>query len=377
MSTTPSTPTAIPLARPNIGPRERELVAQVLDTDVLALGPFAPRFEAAVAALTGRAHGVACSSGTAGLHMAVRALDIGEGDEVITTPFSFVASANCLLYERAIPRFVDIEEDSLGLDPALVEAAAGPATRAVLPVQVFGRPCRIREIEGMARTRGWRIIEDACEGLGSSLDGRPLGSFGDIAVFAFYPNKQITTGEGGLAVTDDPELADVMRSLRNQGRDTDGTWLRHVRLGYNYRLDELSAAIGVAQVERLGELQAGRARVAAAYEAALGGEDWVRLPKAGPGEIVDWFVYVIRLAEGIDRDAVMARLAEDGIPARPYFAPLHLQPYFRETFGYAPGDFPVTERVAASTLALPFSSRHTEAEVERVAASLRGAAVGR
>ena len=364
-------PPRIPLARPDVGDRELELVTQVLRSDVLALGPFAPRFEAAIAAIAGRREGVACSSGTAGLHMGVRALGIGEDDEVITTPFSFVASANCLLYERAVPRFVDIEEDSLGLDPDLIEQAATDRTRAVLPVHVFGRPCRIEAIDAVARRRGWRVIEDACEGLGSSVGGRPLGSFGDVAVFAFYPNKQITTGEGGMLVTDDPDLADTMRSLRNQGRDTDGTWLRHVRLGYNYRLDEMSAALGVAQVDRLAELRAGRARVAAAYESALGGEDWLRLPEAGPGEAVDWFVYVVRLAEGIDRDHVMARLGEQGIPARPYFSPLHLQPYFRSAFGFAPGDFPVTERVAASTLALPFSSRHTDDEVDRVAAALR------
>ena len=364
-------PRAIPLARPDVGELELELVTQVLRSDVLALGPFAPRFEAAIAAIAGRREGIACSSGTAGLHMGVRALGIGEDDEVITTPFSFVASANCLLYERAVPRFVDIEEDSLGLDPDLIEQAATDRTRAVLPVHVFGRPCRIEAIDAVARRRGWRVIEDACEGLGSSVGGRPLGSFGDVAVFAFYPNKQITTGEGGMLVTDDPDLADTMRSLRNQGRDTDGTWLRHVRLGYNYRLDEMSAALGVAQVDRLAELRAGRARVAAAYESALGGEDWLRLPEAGPGEAVDWFVYVVRLAEGIDRDHVMARLGEQGIPARPYFSPLHLQPYFRSAFGFAPGDFPVTERVAASTLALPFSSRHTDDEVDRVAAALR------
>jgi len=364
-------PRAIPLARPDVGELELELVTQVLRSDVLALGPFAPRFEAAIAAIAGRREGIACSSGTAGLHMGVRALGIGEDDEVITTPFSFVASANCLLYERAVPRFVDIEEDSLGLDPDLIEQAATDRTRAVLPVHVFGRPCRIEAIDAVARRRGWRVIEDACEGLGSSVGGRPLGSFGDVAVFAFYPNKQITTGEGGMLVTDDPDLADTMRSLRNQGRDTDGTWLRHVRLGYNYRLDEMSAALGVAQVDRLAELRAGRARVAAAYESALGGEDWLRLPQAGPNEAVDWFVFVVRLAEGIDRDHVMARLAEQSVPARPYFSPLHLQPYFRLAFGFAPGDFPVTERVAASTLALPFSSRHTDDEVDRVAAALR------
>ena len=373
MSVDLASPSPIPLARPDIGDRELELVTQVLRSDVLALGPFAPRFEAAIAAVAGRQEGIACSSGTAGLHMGVRALGIGKGDEVITTPFSFVASANCVLYERATLRFVDIEEDSLGLDPALVEAAATPATRAVLPVHVFGRPCRIVEIEALARQHGWKVIEDACEGLGSSVGGRPLGGFGDVAVFAFYPNKQITTGEGGMVVTDDPAVAETMRSLRNQGRDADGTWLRHVRLGYNYRLDELSAALGVAQVERLAELQAGRARVAAAYEAALSGEDWVRLPHAGPGEVVDWFVYVVRLDPRIDRDGLIGRLAGLGIPARPYFSPLHLQPFYQSELGFKPGDFPVTERVAASTLAIPFSSRLTEGEVGRVADALREA----
>jgi perosamine synthetase len=211
------------------------------------------------------------------------------------------------------------------------------------------------------------LIEDACEGLGSSIAGRPLGSFGDLAVFAFYPNKQVTTGEGGMIVTDDPVLAETMRSLRNQGRDADGTWLRHVRLGYNYRLDEMSAALGVAQVERLEELRQGRARVAAAYERALAGHDWLSLPSAGEGEIVDWFIYVVRLHPDIDRDRLIDQLAEMGVPTRPYFAPLHLQPLYRGLFGFQPGDFPVTERVAASTLALPFSSRLADEDVEYVA----------
>ncbi len=356
----------IPLARPDIGARELELVTQVLHSDVLAMGGFTQRFEADIAALADRREGIACSSGTAGLHMAVRALGIAEGDEVLTTPFSFVASANCLLYERAVPRFVDIEEDSLGMDPDLLAAATSPRTRAVLPVHVFGRPCRIEPISAFARERNWKVIEDSCEGLGSSTGGRPLGSFGDIAVFAFYPNKQITTGEGGMAVTDDPVLADTMRSLRNQGRDTDGTWLRHVRLGYNYRLDELSAALGVAQVERLAELRRGRTRVAAAYERALAGRDWVRLPRSGPGEEVDWFVYVIQLDPRIDRDALIGRLGARGVPSRPYFSPLHLQPYFQAQFGYKAGDFPVTERIAASTLALPFSSRLSDEDVAYV-----------
>src|SRR5664280_480745 len=354
---------SIPLARPDIGAREIDLVTQALQSDILAMGPFTQRFEAGIAAVAARREGVACSSGTAGLHLGVRALDIGEGDEVITTPFSFVASANCLLYERAIPRFVDIEEDSLGLDPELIERVATARTKAVLPVHVFGRPCRIEAIETVARRRGWAIIEDACEGLGSSVGGRRLGSFGDVAVFAFYPNKQITTGEGGMVVTDDAALAETMRSLRNQGRDADGTWLRHVRLGYNYRLDEMSAAVGVAQLERLEELRAGRARVAAAYERMLGSHDWVTLPRAGSGELVDWFVYVVRLHPEIDRDGLIGRLAALAVPSRPYFAPIHLQPFYRATFGFTPGDFPVTERVAASTLALPFSSRLTDDQV--------------
>jgi perosamine synthetase len=368
-------PRQIPLASPDIGPREIELVGQVLSGSVLAMGPYTAQFENALAAVAGRRQGVACSSGTAGLHMCVRALGIGDGDEVITSPFSFVASANCLLYERAAPRFVDIEEESLGLDPELVERAATPRTRAILPVHVFGRPCRIDPLVETARRRGWRIIEDACEGLGSSVGGRPLGSFGDAAVFAFYPNKQITTGEGGMVVTDDPELAELLRSLRNQGRDRDGTWLRHVRLGFNYRLDEMSAAIGVAQLERLDDLRRGRAAVARAYGQALDGIEWVRLPRVGPAESVDWFVYVIRVEARIDRDRLIGELAKRGVPARPYFSPIHLQPFYRSEFGYGPGDFPVTERVAASTLALPFSSHLPEADVAYVADALR-ASVG-
>jgi perosamine synthetase len=365
------------MAAPWIGHRERELVRQVLESPTLALGRFAEGFESAIAALAGRRFGIACSSGTAGLHMAVRALGIEDGDVVITTPFSFVASANCLLYERAVPRFVDIEEDTLGLDPDLVESAAGREVVGILPVHVFGRPCRIEPLEGLARARGWKVIEDACEALGASRGSRVAGSFGDASVFAFYPNKQITTGEGGAVVTDDPELAATLRSLRNQGRDEDGTWLRHVRLGYNYRMDELSAALGVAQVERRAELTAGRARVAAAYAATLGALDWLTIPQAGPDEIVDWFVYVVRLDPSIDRDRLIEDLSRAGVPARPYFSPLHLQPFYRERLGHAPGDFPVTERIASSTLALPWSPLMSEDDVAYVADALVEAVDGR
>jgi perosamine synthetase len=365
---------SIPLAQPNIGEEEIELVNRVLRSDSLAMGQFTEDFEAAVAELAGRRFAIACSSGTAGLHMAVRALGIGEGDEVITSPFSFVASANCVLYERATPRFVDIEEETLGIDPERVDDAIGETTRAILPIDVFGQPCRLGALTEIAGRRELRMIEDSCEAIGSRIDGRPAGSFGDAAVFAFYPNKQITTGEGGMVVTDDPELASVMRSLRNQGRDEDGTWLRHVRLGWNYRIDELSAAIGVAQVRRLAELRAGRDRVFAAYRDALAHLEWLTLPAARQGADVDWFVYVVRVAPGLDRDRMIGQLASRGVPARPYFSPIHLQPFYREQFGYGPGDFPVTERVAAQTLALPFSSRLREDDVARVADALADAA---
>jgi perosamine synthetase len=361
---------SIPLAQPWIGPRERQLVQQVLDSDILALGPFAKAFEEGVADLAGRRFGIACSSGTAGLHMAVRALGIGDGDEVITTPFSFVASANCLLYERARPRFVDIEAETLGLDPEMVAAASTPHTVGILPVHVFGRPCQIDEIAGIADRRGWQLIEDACEALGTSRDSRPMGSYGAASVFAFYPNKQVTTGEGGVVVTDDPVLAESFRSLRNQGRDSDGTWLRHIQLGFNYRIDELSAAIGVAQLERIAELRAGRDAVVAGYADALGEMDWLRLPSAKRNESVDWFVYVVRLDPSIDRQQLMGDLEGVGVPTRPYFSPLHLQPFYMDALGHRPGDFPVTERIAASTLALPFSPRMSAGDVRYVADAL-------
>jgi perosamine synthetase len=362
------------MARPNITEAEIDLVLRVLHGDVLSMGPMLEAFERALAALTARRLGVACSSGTAGLHLAVRALGIGEGDELITTPFSFVASANCALYERAIPRFVDIEDEALGLDPELVDAAVRGRTRAVLPVHVFGNPCRIVELQEIVLRRGLAMIEDACEALGSSIGGRPLGSFGDASVFAFYPNKQITTGEGGMVVTDRDDLAAEMASMRNQGRDADGTWLRHVRLGFNYRLDELSAALGIAQLQRLQILRRGRERVVRAYAERLGALEWLALPRPALGAEVDWFIYVVRLAEGIDRDRLMAELSTLGIPARPYFSPLHLQPFYRSEFGYRPGDFPVTERVARTTLALPFSSLMSDQEVDFVCDGLLKAA---
>jgi perosamine synthetase len=369
MTVSPRISGRIPLAQPNISDREIELVAQVLRSGVLAMGPFTQRFEEGLATLAGRRFAVACSSGTAGLHLAVRGLGIGAGDEVITTPFSFVASANCMLFERAVPRFVDIEEDTLGMDPDRIEAAATASTKALLPVHVYGNPCRIDELEAIAQAHGWDLIEDSCEGLGGRLNGRGLGSFGDASVFAFYPNKQITTGEGGAVLTDDADLAERLRSMRNQGRDAEGTWLHYIRLGFNYRIDELSAALGVAQLERLAELQAGRERVVAAYGTALAGREWVRPPRPGPGADVDWFVYVVRLDAAIDRNRLIGQLEQRGVPSRPYFSPIHLQPLYAE-LGYGEGDFPVTERVARSTLAIPFSSRMDDDTVSQVVAAL-------
>jgi perosamine synthetase len=370
MTNVAGTATRVPLAQPDIGPLEQELVNQVLAGDTLAMGPFTDEFERGVAALASRRHGIAVSSGTAGLHLAVHALGIGPGDEVVTTPFSFVASSNCVLYQGATPVFADIEEETLGLDPEQAERAVGPATRAILPVDVFGSPCRLPDLAELADGAGVPLVEDSCEALGSSLGERPAGAWGRIGVFAFYPNKQITTGEGGMVVTDDDGLAATIRSLRNQGRDEDGTWLRHVRLGFNYRLDEMSAALGVAQLRRRADLKAGRDRVVAAYRERLAAHEWLRLPDALPGTEVDWFVYVVRLAERIDRDRMIGQLDALGVPGRPYFSPIHLQPYYRERFGFRPGDFPVTERVAASTLAIPFSSRLTDAQVDQVCEAL-------
>lgn len=366
----------IPLARPDIGQLEEAAVLSVLRSGTLSMGPWTEAFERAVAGHVGARHGVACSSGTAGLHLLLSAYGIGSGDEVITTAFSFIASSNCILYTGARPVFADIDPQTLCLDPDAVESCIGPRTRAILPVDVFGHPAPLHDLRRLADQHGLLLIEDACEALGAALGGTPCGSprYAHGAVFAFYPNKQITAGEGGLIVTDDDRVAALCRSLRNQGRDDGGgAWLSHARLGYNYRLDELSAALGTAQMMRLGEILGARERVAAAYAARLRSVPGVELPAAGPGARISWFVYVVRLARGIDRDAVMQELQAQGIGCRPYFTPIHLQPFYQKQMGGREGDLPVTEGVAAATLALPFHTRLTEAEVDRVCAALEGA----
>lgn len=364
---------SVPMSGPDITEREIALVNEVLRTPTLSLGPILERFERAAAAYVGVRHAVGVSSGTAGLHLGVIAAGVRDGDEVITTPFSFVASANVVLYERARPVFVDVEPRTLTIDPNRVEAAITPRTRAILPVDAFGQPCDIAAIEEIARRHNLAVIDDACEAIGARWDGARVGARADCAVFAFYPNKQMTTGEGGLIVTDRDDWADLCRSLRNQGRGPRSGWLDHVRLGYNYRLDELSAALGLAQIERLDELLAKRERVARLYDERLAGIEGVERPYVSPRATVSWFVYVVRFAPEIDRDAVIRHLAAEGVPTRPYFTPIHLQPFYVERFGYRRGDFPITERAGDSCLALPFRSTQTEAEVDYVVEQLKRA----
>ncbi len=366
----------IPLSSPDITRAEIELVNQVLRTRYLSLGPMLERFEEGVAEYLGVRYAIGVSSGTAGLHICVRAANLGEGDEVITTSFSFVASSNSILFERARPIFVDIEPDTLNLDVEQVEAAITPRTKAILPVHAFGQPCRMEEVMQIAEKHSLLVIEDACEALGAEYRGRKAGTFGDAGVFAFYPNKQMTTGEGGVIVTEREDWAQLARSLRNQGRGEGGSWLEHVRLGYNYRLDELSSALGVAQLGRIEELLAKRERVAQRYNQLLQGVDGVQIPYISPATTrISWFLYVVRLSPEVDRSLVMEALAAKGIPTRPYFKPIHLQPFYRKEFGYGEGLLPITESVSQRTLALPFFGNLEEEAVEYICASLEEAIV--
>jgi perosamine synthetase len=329
------------------------------------------RFEAALAERVGAPYVAAVSSGTAGLHLAVRLAGLGEGDEVVTTPLSFVASANCVLYEGATPVFADIDPRTLNLDPAAVDAAITPRTKAILAVDIFGYPAEYAELEAIAERHGLALIEDACEALGAEYRGEPIGSRGAPAVFAFYPNKQMTTGEGGAVAVRTEERWALLKSLSNQGRSDSGEWLTHSRLGYNYRLDDISAALGLAQVEKLDRILELRAEVAGRYAELLGDVDGVELPLADDADHKrSWFVYFVRLAKGIDRNGVMAKLAAQGIASKPYLPSIHLQPYWRERFGTREGMFPVSEDASAHSLALPFHTRLAEADQVRVAKAL-------
>lgn len=369
-------PHRIPLSSPDIQAEDIELVARVLRSNRLSIGPFIKELERDFAGYIGTKYAVAVTNGTSGLHLCMRAAGIAEGDEVITTPFSFISSANCILYERAKPVFVDIDEASLNLDPALVEHAVSARTRAVLPVHVFGQPCAMDELQAICRDRNLTLVEDACEAVGAEYIGRKVGTFGKAAVFSFYPNKAMTLGEGAVVTTDDPHWAELLQSLRNQGRSDGGTGYSCDRLGYNYRLDEMSAALGVAQLKRLDRLLAQRQAVAARYGEMLRDVPGVTLKRTLASTTrMSWFVFVIHLDPRIDRDRVIEQLESRGIPSRVYFTPIHLEPYYRRRFGFRPGDFPVAERVAASILALPFHANLSDAEIDEVVAALRSAVV--
>ena len=363
----------IPLARPLVGEREEELVLEVLRSRRLALGPQLPAFETALAERLGVGHVSAVSSGTAGLHLAVRASGVEPGDEVVTSPLSFVASANCLLYEGARPVFCDIDRRTLNIDPAAAEAAVGKRTAGLLPVHLFGYPADLPALERLAASRGLWIVEDACESLGAvHADGVQVGARGNLSVFGFYPNKQLTTGEGGAVAAPTAELKERMDSERNQGRAPDMGWLDHDRLGFNYRLDELSCALGLAQLERIDDLLSARARVAERYSEALGEVEGVELPcPDADGDRRSWFVYVIQVPQGVDRDAAVRGLRERGVDSKPYLPAIHLMSFYRERFGHREGEFPVCEDVARRSLALPFFPELTESQIERVVAAVR------
>jgi perosamine synthetase len=373
-------PMEIPLSNPDITDLERNYVLSVLQTPNLSLGPMLPKFESAFAKKIGVEFAIAVNSGTSGLHLAVRALEIGEGDSVITTPFSFVASSNCLLFERARPIFVDINPSTYNLDPDQIELAIlqakkkGCRLKGILPVHVFGRPCRMYEIDQIAAQHALPVIEDACEALGAKCGVKNAGTFGQVAVFAFYPNKQMTTGEGGMIVTNNSKVAKLCRSMRNQGRGEDGGWLAHERLGYNYRLSDINCALGLAQLERLDEILQKRDQVAEEYHKKLSELEEIHIPESAEGTVVSWFVYVIRLSEKYsreDRDRILAGLKAKKIGCNNYFTPIHLQPFYRAMFGFKEGDFPVTEAVAARTIALPFYNNLTSEQISWVVSSLK------
>jgi perosamine synthetase len=382
----------ISLSSTDLGDDERLLVDEVLRSGRLSKGPMLANLERAFAERFGARHAIGVSSGTAAVHLAVLAAGVCDGDIVITTPFSFIASANAILYERAVPVFVDIDPQTLCIDPAAAIDAietltlrrngwerllppSGPAPtgtlRAIIPVDIFGRVAEMQAIAAAARAAGIAVVEDACESLGASLDGVPAGRWGDAGTFAFYPNKQMTTGEGGMVLTDDDDFAREVSSLRSQGRSDDRHWLRHQRIGYNYRLDELSAAVGLAQFRRLDELLQKREAVAAMYAERLRGVHGIKpLPPPRAGMNVSWFIYVIRVDAAIDRDALAAGLSARGVPTRPYFWPIHLQPPYVERFGFAPGAYPHSEAAGNSLLALPFHGKLTEEEVDYICESI-------
>ncbi len=364
----------VPLSSPDIVEKDIEAVVGVMKTRFLSIGTKVVEFEKRMSEYAGTKYAVAVNSGTSALHLIVRGLGIGECDKVLTTPFSFISSSNCILFEKAEPLFVDIDEQTLNLDADRVEetlknlkAEELKKVKAMVVVDAFGQPADWDQFEEIARKYNLFLIEDSAESLGSEYKGKKCGTFGEAGVFAFYPNKQITTGEGGVLVTDNEELAIAARSLRSQGRGISGEWLDHDRLGYNYRMDELAAALGCSQMERIEEILNKRAKVAEVYNQKLAGMDEVQVPYISPDTSrMSWFVYVIRLAHGINREKVMDYLNKQGVQCKPYFTPIHLQPFYVDMFGYKKGDFPITEDVSSRTIALPFFTNLQEEQMDYV-----------
>ncbi|MCP4608197.1 MAG: DegT/DnrJ/EryC1/StrS family aminotransferase [Planctomycetes bacterium] len=362
------------LSRPDITDKEIEAVCEVLRSPDLSLGPKLPEFEKAFTDYTGLKRAVAVNSGTSGLFLSMLALGIAPGDEVITTPFTFIASASSIMMAGAKPVFVDIDPENLNIDPEKIEARITDRTKAILPVEVFGNPAGLDKVSEIAKKHNLPVIEDSCEALGSELNGKKAGTFGTMSVFAFYPNKQITTGEGGMILTNDDSLADMCVSLRNQGRSPDGTWLGHDRLGYNFRLSDINCALGIAQLSRLDQIKAKRLQVAKWYQQMLADDPRLIVPAESDGCDMSWFVFVVRLADSFTldhRERILLAMRDKNIQVSNYFPPVHLQPFMVETFGYKQGDFPITEAVCKSTIALPFHNNLTKDEVEIVCKTLK------
>ena len=369
--------TRVPLSRPYIDEREEEAVLDVLRTGRLSLGPTIERFEELIAERVGAPYAAAVSSGTAGLHMLCHIAGVEDGDEVITSPISFVATANCFIFEGGRPVFADVDARTLNLDPEAVEAAITERTKGIVAVDMFGYPCELDELRAIAERHGLWIVDDSCEALGAEYKGRPVGSHGISGAFGFYPNKQITTGEGGIVTTHSEEEWELLKSLRNQGRSYESRWFHHVRLGFNYRFTDLQAAVGIAQLEKLDEILRLRVEAAARYNELLAGVDGVETPHPDDADHRrSWFVYVTKLAPGLDRETVMARLADEGIEAAHYVPCVHLQPYMRERYGFAEGVCPVAEDASDRSLALPFFTGIEAHSQVLVADALRRATAG-
>ena len=363
----------IPLSAPDISQEDIDAVAAVFRTPWLSLGPKLEEFEDAMARYVGVENAIGVSSGTAGLHLCIRALGIGEGDEVIVPSFAFIAVANAVRYEKATPVFVDIEPETLNLDPSRIAAAITSRTKAILVVHTFGCPADLPAILEIARRHHLCVIEDACEAIGAEFDGRRVGGWGDAGVFAFYPNKQITTGEGGMVVTENPRIAALVRTLRNQGRMDSGDWLQHSEVGYNYRLAEMNCALGISQMKRIDAILARREEIARKYNEKLRGMENLRLPALEvPRCKLSWFVYVVRLSGAFSqkhRDWIMNEMHLRGIGCGRYFAPIHMQPAYRSACGPTAG-LRVTEFEAPRCLALPFFNRLQDEQIDEVCANL-------